>query len=78
MRQRGAKAVLEFAFNRLFKKDEIVSFTSPLNIPSIAVMERIGLKRDLDGDFDHPKVEEGHKLRKHVLYRLRDKIWRMQ
>jgi hypothetical protein len=33
-------------------------------------MERIGLTRDLDGDFDHPRVPEGSPLRRHVLYRL--------
>jgi ribosomal-protein-alanine N-acetyltransferase len=66
----GARAVLEFAFN-ILKLDEIVSFTSKLNLPSIAVMERLGMERDLDGDFNHPAVDEESPLRSHVLYRIR-------
>jgi hypothetical protein len=34
------------------------------------VMEKIGLVRDADGDFDHPGVPEGSALRAHVLYRI--------
>lgn len=33
-------------------------------------MEKIGLKRDLNGDFAHPKLAADHKLSHHVLYRL--------
>jgi RimJ/RimL family protein N-acetyltransferase len=65
----AACAVLDFAFTEL-KKDEIVSFTSPLNLPSINVMKKIGLKRDESGDFDHPRIEPGHELRRHILYRI--------
>ena len=32
-------------------------------------MERIGMHRDPDGDFDHPRVAEGSPLAPHVLYR---------
>ena len=66
----GAKAVLNFAFNQL-KLEEIVSFTAVLNQPSINVMKRIGMKLDLNGEFNHPRVEVGHKLERHVLYRLK-------
>jgi RimJ/RimL family protein N-acetyltransferase len=68
----GAKAVLSFAFNEL-KKSEIVSFTSTINLPSIAVMERIGMTKVQDGGFDHPKIEADHKLCRHVLYRIINK-----
>jgi hypothetical protein len=27
-------------------------------------------------DFDHPKLPEGHKLRRHVLYRLKQNEWK--
>ncbi len=47
---------------------EIVSFTALVNTRSIAVMERLGMRRD--GEFDHPLVAEGHRLRRHVLYRI--------
>lgn len=65
----GAKVALAFAFNTL-KLDEVVSFTVPMNQRSIRVMERIGLQRDFDGDFRHPKLALDHKLSSHVLYRL--------
>jgi RimJ/RimL family protein N-acetyltransferase len=32
-------------------------------------MEKLGMQ--LDGEFDHPAIPEGHPLRRHVLYRLR-------
>ena len=57
----GAKAVLDFAFKTL-DMHEIVSFTSKTNIPSISLMEKIGMIRDKNGDFDHPKVRPGHPL----------------
>jgi len=32
-------------------------------------MEKVGMKHV--GEFDHPKVEEGHVLRRHVLYSIK-------
>lgn len=66
----GAKASLEYGFKQCGLK-EIISFTVPANIRSIRVMEKIGLKRDLNGDFTHPKLAADHPLSQHVLYRLR-------
>jgi ribosomal-protein-alanine N-acetyltransferase len=66
----AARAAVGYAFGEL-GLDEIVSFTSRLNTPSIRVMERIGMTHDPADDFDHPRVPEGHPLRPHVLYRLR-------
>jgi RimJ/RimL family protein N-acetyltransferase len=48
---------------------EIVAFTTTLNARSQSVMIRIGMVRDLAGDFDHPSVPEGSPLRRHVLFR---------
>ena len=48
--------------------DEIVSFTVPANRRSVALMERLGMRAD--GEFDHPRLPPGHRLRRHVLYRL--------
>ena len=50
--------------------DEIVAFTTTVNSRSQAVMRRIGMSRDADGDFDHPSLPEGSPLRRHVLYRI--------
>jgi RimJ/RimL family protein N-acetyltransferase len=66
----GAKAVLDFGFNKL-GLTEIVSFTVPANKRSIAVMKRIGIKRDKSGDFAHPKLSSDHPLSLHILYRLK-------
>jgi RimJ/RimL family protein N-acetyltransferase len=64
----GAAAV-RFGFEQL-TLEEIVSFTSTINEPSIRVMRRLGMRHDAAGDFDHPRVAEGSPLRHHVLYRL--------
>ena len=65
----AARSALADGFGRVGLK-EIVSFTIPANLRSIAVMERLGMTRDLDGDFDHPNVPRGHPHRRHVLYRI--------
>jgi RimJ/RimL family protein N-acetyltransferase len=49
--------------------NEIVAFTTTLNLRSQAVMERIGMVRDRGADFDHPGVPAASPLRRHVLYR---------
>jgi RimJ/RimL family protein N-acetyltransferase len=71
----AAHAVLEYGFTVL-QLDEIVSFTTMANARSRRVMEKIGLRHDPAGDFDHPKLPEGHPLRRHVLCRLRREVWR--
>ncbi len=66
----AARAALRFGFETL-QLEEIVSFTVPANKPSRRVMERIGMTRDPDGDFGHPRLPLGHPLRRHLLYRIR-------
>lgn len=65
----GARAVLAFGFEHL-GLSQIVSFTVPGNQRSRRVMEKIGMSRDQDGDFDHPSLAAGHPLQRHVLYRI--------
>lgn len=65
----GAKAVLAYGFQKV-GLNEIVSFAVPANIRSIRVMEKIGMRRDIHGDFAHPALPPGHLLSKHVLYRM--------
>jgi RimJ/RimL family protein N-acetyltransferase len=60
--------VLEYGFGPL-GLPEIVAAAMAENVRSRAVMERIGMIRDLAGDFDDPGVSEGP-LR-HVVYRKR-------
>jgi len=64
----AAQAALEFAYRRLEVR-EVVAITVPGNEASRRVMTRLGMQRDEDGDFDHPRIEAGHPLRRHVLYR---------
>jgi RimJ/RimL family protein N-acetyltransferase len=66
----GARATVRYAFE-ILKLDEIVSFTVPANLRSRRVMDKIGMTRNPADDFEHPKLPEGHPLRRHVLYRLR-------
>jgi RimJ/RimL family protein N-acetyltransferase len=66
----AAQAALDFGFARL-GLHEIVAIAVPGNAPSLRVMERLGMLRDAAGDFDHPRIEPGHPLRRHVLYRTR-------
>jgi RimJ/RimL family protein N-acetyltransferase len=73
----AATASLEFGFGTA-GLDEIVSFTSPLNRRSRAVMERIGLLHDPASDFDHPRLPAGHRLSRHVLYRISRADWELQ
>ena len=68
----GARAVLRFGFADA-GLDEIVSFTVPANRRSIAVMERLNMTQD--GEFDHPRLPQGHRLQRHVLYRLSKRAW---
>lgn len=65
----AATAALDVAFDRL-GLDEVVSFTAAANLRSRAVMERLGMTRDPAEDFDHPVLPSGHRLRRHVLFRL--------
>jgi 3-dehydroquinate dehydratase/shikimate dehydrogenase len=70
----GAKAVLAYGFEHLHL-EEIVSFTAVQNMRSRRIMEKIGMHHDSKDDFDHPKLPEGHALRRHVLYRLKQQQW---
>ncbi len=65
----AARTAVADGFGRL-RLDEIVSFTTTTNLPSQRVMQRLGMTRDPADDFDHPNLPPGHRLRRHVLYRL--------
>ena len=63
----AATAALDVAF-RGVGLAEIWSMTAVLNEPSQAVMRRLGMT--LHGHFEHPRIEPGHPLRPHVVYRI--------
>ena len=66
----AAKAALDYGFGEV-GLGEIVALTVPANQRSRRVMERLGMTRSPQDDFDHPRLPEGP-LRRHVLYRLRN------
>ena len=65
----AALAVLKIGFEKYGLK-EIVSLTVPANKKSIRVMEKIGMERDINGDFNHPVLPKEHPLSKHILHRI--------
>jgi RimJ/RimL family protein N-acetyltransferase len=71
--EEAARASLDFGFARGIP--EIVAFTVPANTRSWGMMERLGMTRDADGDFDHHRIEAGNPLRRHILYRLSSQNW---
>ena len=68
----AAKKWLEIGFGEYDLK-EIISFTARQNIKSQEVMKRIGMKRDEQRDFFHPKIPKDHQLAFHVFYALSNK-----
>jgi len=65
----GARAVLRHSFGPL-GLHQLVSITVPGNLASRRVMEKIGMTHDPADDFDHPRLPDGHPLKRHVLYRI--------
>jgi RimJ/RimL family protein N-acetyltransferase len=63
----AATAALKDGFERLGLSC-IVAFTATTNLPSQAVMTRIGMTRRADLDFDHPALPKGHPLERHVVW----------
>ncbi len=64
----GARKCLEWYFEQ-DHNDSLVSFTAMINKRSESVMQRIGMTKE--GEFDHPVLDKGHPLRRHVLYRIK-------
>lgn len=64
----GAIAMANWAFDNC-EINEIVSFSSVLNLNSRRVMEKIGMHRNIADDFLHPNLTPGDPLRLCVLYR---------
>jgi RimJ/RimL family protein N-acetyltransferase len=60
----AAKASLDWGWAQGFAR--IISMTVPANTRSQAVMQRIGLQRRPDLDFDHPLLAPGNPLRPHI------------
>lgn len=48
----------------------IGAITNLANVRSWGLMERIGMTRAFDDDFDHPKVPDGSELKRCIIYRI--------
>ncbi len=68
----GARAALAYGFEQL-NLPGIVSFTVPGNQRSRRVMEKLGMR--YSENFEHPRIDPEHPLRRHVLYRLSRGDW---
>ena len=63
----AARATLDWGFSNL-ADDKIWAITVPANVRSWGLMERLGMQRHPDLDFDHPNVPEGSPLKRHISY----------
>lgn len=70
----GARACLDLAFGQ-FHLPEVVAFTTPANLPSRRVMEKLGMTRNPDDDFDDPRIPAGNPCQRYVLYRIQKSEW---
>ena len=65
----AAQASLDWGFQTLGAED-IWAITSVNNNRSWGLMERLGMIRQHDMDFDHPNVADDSPLKRHVTYRI--------
>lgn len=65
----AAAASLDWGFANL-DTDRIWAITTPGNIRSWGLMERLGLKRHPQLDFQHPNVADDSPLKQHITYSI--------
>lgn len=65
----AAEASLAWGFANL-PHPRIIAITTPGNVRSWGLMERLGMRRLADGDFDHPGVPDGDPLKPHITYAI--------
>jgi len=65
----AAEAVIAWAWTNT-DEPEITAMTVADNTNSWGLMERLGMRRDHGGDFDHPAVPDGSPLKRHLVYRI--------
>jgi ribosomal-protein-alanine N-acetyltransferase len=66
----AARAAIQHGFER-GGLTEVLAFTSPPNLRSQAVMDRLGMTRTPTLDFDHPALAPEHPLRRHLVWMQR-------
>jgi RimJ/RimL family protein N-acetyltransferase len=71
----AAKRALNYAFSTL-GLEEVVAFTTPNNIGSLTVMNKIGMTYS-GLNFMHPDIDQKNRLCEHVLYKITNKEWKI-
>ncbi len=69
----AARTALSIGFTQL-QFSEIISFTPVINLASKKVMQKLKMQ-NTNTFFNHPKISEGHELRKHCLYKMKREDW---
>jgi RimJ/RimL family protein N-acetyltransferase len=64
----AAQASLAWAWDHL-TVDAVMAITAQINVRSWGLMERLGMRRVVRLDFDHPQVPTDSELRPHIVYR---------
>jgi RimJ/RimL family protein N-acetyltransferase len=70
----GAQAALAWGFDQN-GMDRIWAFTAENNNRSWGLMERLGMTRHYDMDFEHPNVAENSPLKSHITYSIGNDQW---
>lgn len=70
----AAHCAFDYGFQALHLS-QIVAFTIPANLRSLAVMQRLGMHTDVQDDFLHPRLPVNHPYRMHRLYRMDRQAW---
>lgn len=70
----GAEASLDWAFGTR-GMEKIWAYTSTVNTRSWGLMERLGMVRDHDMDFEHPNVADSSPLKQHITYSIGRDQW---
>jgi RimJ/RimL family protein N-acetyltransferase len=66
----AAEASLYWAWTNLSEVPAIMAITTQANARSWGLMQRLGMSRQPDEDFDHPEVHEGNPFCPHILLRI--------
>jgi RimJ/RimL family protein N-acetyltransferase len=65
----AAEASLAWGWNNT-PDPRITAWTVPANVRSWGLMERLGMARRPELDFEHPAFRPGHPLRDHIVYTI--------
>lgn len=66
----AAQGWINHAWQHMPEVAEIVAFTALINEPSERVMQRLDMVKSPADEFDHPRIPAGHRLSRHIVYRL--------